>query len=358
MAFDPDQPNRSEGITKTAERELVALYERAAQDVNELAARAFRELADSPQRRASQFRETRAALLAQQIELALRRIDGRAAPIIEGAALTATERATREAEAQIREIGLNPADPTSGAGIPGVGFAGFQSSSIEAIASDTAARESARAEREISAATRSHGTRAVSLFRSLSQSIATQRLGATAEREVNRAIARGLISGDPRIADRAMRDLFRDPKSPEREGVRKLGNKLIDVGAATMSVRQYSLTVTRTRTREATVSARHDRFRSVGVQLAQVVGATSKNFCTAFIGLVYSLDGDVTIDGVQYPGAGSLPGGGPPFHPNCSKGPTPFVAQLMTPARRRLAERAATTFQRRQAAGILLEPLT
>jgi hypothetical protein len=86
----------------------------------------------------------------------------------------------------------------------------------------------------------------------------------------------------------------------------------------------YAEMVARTKTREASVDARHERLSELGLDLVAIVGRISKNFCTAFLGQVFSLSGNSD----KYPAYSSLPGGGPPFHPNCSKSTRPFVEEL------------------------------
>jgi hypothetical protein len=184
-----------------------------------------------------------------------------------------------------------------------------------------------------------------------------QEQGRGGETAVNTAIARGILSGDPRITDRAIREIFADPNSPEAESYRKLGNRQITVGKATMSVGQYAATVTRTRMREATVTARHERLAWLGVNLVQITGRNSANFCTAFLGLVCSLDGfSGEVNGVTVIPLASLPGGGPPFHPNCSKGTAAFVASVVSPARLSAGAEAFRVYEDRRASGDLLKP--
>lgn len=239
--------------------------------------------------------------------------------------------------------------------LPAIGFASVNQGDIRRIAEDTTARATGQATGSLRAAARAHGTNGLAVFRSLSDSFAN--VGGSAEPAVNRAIARGLISGDVRVAEGAIRDLFRDRNAPERESYRKLGNKIVTVGKAEMTVRAYAMTVVRTRTREATVSARHERLGASGISLVQITGNNSTNFCTAFIGLVCSLAGEQTIDGVTYPALSSLPNGGPPFHPNCSKGTAAYVPDLVSANRASLHARAARVFVSRRNTGRLLDPV-
>jgi hypothetical protein len=96
----------------------------------------------------------------------------------------------------------------------------------------------------------------------------------------------------------------------------------------------YAELVARTRTREAQVQARHERLGELGIDLVSIVGRISNSFCTAFLGQVFSLSGT----SAKYPAYASLPGGGPPFHPNCSKSTRPYVEALATQAQAEQAE--------------------
>jgi hypothetical protein len=89
-------------------------------------------------------------------------------------------------------------------------------------------------------------------------------------------------------------------------------------------VGHYADMVARTKTRQATVTARHGRLEELGLDLVSIVGRVSQYFCTAFLGQVFSLSGKSE----KYPAYSELPGGGPPFHPNCSKSTRPFVEEL------------------------------
>ncbi len=343
----------TDGVPQRVEAELVRLYDAGMDDINRMVGRALAELAEQPDRRASQFRLARAARLARSVEDLLIRTNARGAVTLTAATRAAVGRAITLAEAQMAEIGLDPADRLGVT--PGVSFARVNEGDVRKVAEDTAARATAEAGGKLRAASQLHGANATLVFRSLSDSIANR--AGEIEPSVNLAIARGLIAGDPAIADRAIRDLYRDPKRPEAESYRRLGNKIIQVGRAEMSVRQYTMTVVRTRTREATVAARHERLGLSGISLVQITGRNSTNFCTAFLGLVCSLSGEQTVEGVTYPALSSLPSGGPPFHPNCSKGTAAFVPELVSSGRTAQHARALREYTNRRDTGRLLEPV-
>jgi hypothetical protein len=59
-----------------------------------------------------------------------------------------------------------------------------------------------------------------------------------------------------------------------------------------------------------------------------IVGRITPWFCTAYVGKVFSLSGNDP----DFPPLDSVPGGGPPFHPNCSKSTAPFIRELASDA--------------------------
>ena len=344
-------PHTEEGGDALA-AQMIALYEAASNDINKLAGRALLELQADPNRRASIFREIRAAQMTVAIQQRLDRLNAQTRVLLDGPLSKGIVEAIRRGDEELEKIGL-PLDRS----IPGSGasFGLIDGEAVELIAQDTLNKATQTIAADLGNAARQHATNATELFRSLSaSSIVADR--ASGEASVNRAIARGLITGNPTIADRAIRELFA-ADSDEAKRVRKLGNKQIEVGKATMSVRHYARTVAITRTREATVEARHLRLQERGVNLVQITGKNSGNFCTAFIGLVCSLGPAPQIEGLRIVELATLPGGGPPFHPNCSKGSAPYIHELASPARQREALRAAGVYEKRAASGDLLKPV-
>lgn len=339
------------GVPDSVTAQMVAMYEAAADDINRMAGRAFAQLADTPDLASARFRLARAAELERQIVERLRRLNVAIPGVISEATRQSIESAIAFGERELADLGLDPKNAQPGVA-GSIGFALVDEDAVRVIAEDTAARAVESMQTSLVRGAADHGRRAGSIFRSLSESAAN--VGGSAEREVNRAIARGLITGDPIIADRAIRDLFREPGSASRESVRKLGNKIIEVGNASMTVRAYASTVVRTRTREATETARHGRLGLSGISLVQITGRVSKNFCTAFIGLVCSLNGEQTVDGVTYPALSSLPNGGAPFHPNCSKSTAAYVPELVSAGRVAMHEKASIEYRARVRTGRLL----
>lgn len=327
------QPRNGAPISTT--RALAAIYDDAAATISRDLGSAIADLGSDPASRGAQFRATRAAALLNQLELAAAKARRQAAPAITRAALASREHGLRDAEAQMRDIGYRPADGF------GVDFHRFDQGAAEVVAEDMAAR--------MNSAINAHAARAAVLFRTLSDGP----LAGPVEPGVNLAIARGLIVGDPRTADRALRDLLRDPDAPEAETYRQIGARQITVGKWSGPARVYVETVVRTRTREATEEARGRRLDQAGIDLVQITGRVSANFCTRFIGLVVSRGGRTP----GYPLLAELPGGGPPFHPNCSKSTAAFVPDLVSDVRLSVSRRARLAYDRDLAAGRLDQPL-
>ena len=249
----PNPPHKPEGNDHLI-RQMVALYDAAAQDINELAGRALLELENDPTRRASQFRQMRAIQMNLAIQQKLEQLNVQSSSLLKSPLETTVYEVVKQTDSELAKIGINRADAPTGAEI---GFALIAGEAVEVIAADTILKTQNDITSSMRSSMEQHAQNAATIFRLLSESSIS---GSSGERSVNTAIARGLIAGNPTIADRAIRELFAKD-SLEAQSVRKLGNKQIQVGKATMNVRQYAATVTRTRIREATVEGRHRRLQ-------------------------------------------------------------------------------------------------
>jgi hypothetical protein len=138
--------------------------------------------------------------------------------------------------------------------------------------------------------------------------------------DVNTLLAGGIIDGAPVETARALTKELRAIHGDRVRLIDKNGE------ARELKVGYYADMVARTKTREAVEAARHERLEELGLDLVAIVGKESDNFCTAFLDQVFSLSGRSE----KYPPLSSIPGGGPPFHPNCSKSTRPFVEELAT----------------------------
>jgi hypothetical protein len=172
------------------------------------------------------------------------------------------------------------------------------------------------------------------------RTIAEQGLG---REKLNRILAGGVIEGAPVETIRTLRDELSKIHGETVPIVDKNGDTI------NYAAKDYAEMVARTQTRQATTIARHERLESNGVDLVSIVGRVSTNFCTAFLGQVFSLSGKSD----KYPALSSLPGGAgpyppPPFHPHCSKSTRP-VRRL--PGQRQAAARRGDPGGREEAAG-------
>lgn len=340
-----DLPDVRQGVSQQVEREIAAIFEGAAERINRDLGKAVMQLAESPESNSASYRAARSAELIAQINTQLSIARDRGIENIRLTTGTAYTQGLRQAVTQMEVLGLK--EVRQAASVRPT-FSVIDQMAVRLIATDSAAR--------MVNGLADHAHRAERVFRSFSAGPLAER-----EIEVNRAIAQGLIAGDPRATDRAIREMFRDETltGEQAESYRRIGNKQITVGGWTGSVRAYAATVQRTRMREATVKARHTRLQDLGreigvpMDLVQITGRVSSNFCTRFIGLVVSLTG--ARDG--YPALASLPGGGPPFHPNCSKGTAAYVPQLVDKARSKAHDKALGAYERALAAGTLMDDL-
>jgi hypothetical protein len=174
---------------------------------------------------------------------------------------------------------------------------------------------------DLSKASSSMGERAKKVLRDTAQK-------GLDESKINTILAGGAILGQPVAAIRQLREELRAVHGGTVRIISRNGNPIeFDVG-------YYAELVARTKTRDASVQARHQRLDELGMDLVEIVGRISGNFCTAFLGQVFSLSGRST----KYPAYSSLPGGGPPFHPNCTKSTRPFVEALAEPSQLDAAE--------------------
>ena len=150
--------------------------------------------------------------------------------------------------------------------------------------------------------------------------------------EINDVIKGRLIEGR---RDEAIRQLRGDLERVNKGNIVQITTRT--GGTMHLDAGDYASTIVRTKTREAVVQARIERFTELDLDLVSITGRLSANFCSAFLNQVFSISGKSS----KYPALNSLPGGGPPFHPNCSKSVRPFVESLASAAQIKAAEPAA-----------------
>ncbi|HEY0007319.1 MAG TPA: hypothetical protein VGB55_01230 [Tepidisphaeraceae bacterium] len=142
--------------------------------------------------------------------------------------------------------------------------------------------------------------------------------------KLNTILAGGTIEGTPRETLRKL-----------KEEVRKaaIDGKIVTVNARTgvaMTFKPdyYAEMVFQTKLAETTNIATVQRLQARKVSHVKIIGSNSRNFCTAFVGRVFYIGEGA--DPLSFPHVRDLPGGGPPFHPCCTKRYTAFIAALAT----------------------------
>lgn len=296
----PDLHNS--GVTSAEAAELEKIYREAAQELRRIVLKPQGLKASS-----RQFRLTRAAELAARVRRITDRLNIDATDWVGTYTALAAERGRTRANYQHAAMGLRSEDSLLAAST--------------AVVDDRAVRILAQdAARDLFEATKSMRDVAERALRETAQ------VGVS-EADINRILAGGVILGTPRETSRELRQLFERVAGPIVQVRTRSG------GTMHFDADYYASMVARTKTREATVVARHQRLGELGIDLVRIVGRVSDNFCTAFLGQVFSLSGEHP----RYPAYTELPGGGPPFHPNCSKSSAPYVEALATPAEARRA---------------------
>jgi hypothetical protein len=269
---------------------------------------------------AQEFRRGRAAQQLQQIDKIVTQLKGSAARFVAVDLAAFYMTGLKSAITQARDAGIRPRSEVRGqksevrAASPSADlFAGSFSlidrRSIEVLSRDTY--------NDLSKSIDSMKRNAETVLRH------TQQLNLP-ERDINRILAGGIIEGKPAQAIRQLRD----------ELIRVNDGRMVEVNGRHYDAAKYAKTVVVTKTREAVETARSERLQELGIDLVMVIGRESDNFCSEFLGQVFSLSGKST----KYPALESMPGKGPPFHPNCSKSTRAFVEELATPAQLREAQ--------------------
>lgn len=255
-----------------------------------------------------EWRVARASSLLPQVDAVVMHLKGAASGWVGKAMPAAMKDGIAKANKQAVEAGVR----VQGSGIEG-SFGGIDHRTAIILARDAAG--------DLFKAADSMAARAKSVLRQTAQK-------GLSESKINEILAGGVIEGEPAATTRALREELRAVHGDTVTIISKNGNPI------EFKVGKYAELVAVTKTREATVTARHQRLEEQGMDLAAIVGRISTNFCTAFLGQVFSLSGKSS----KYPAYGSLPGGGPPFHPRCSKSTRPYVEELATAHQEKQAE--------------------
>lgn len=253
-----------------------------------------------------EFHRARAAQLVEQVE-ALRIDLGAKVSLWVGRNMPRAYRDGRvAAERQAKELGV-AVPPIKGS------FSVIHARPLQILARDAVA--------DLQTGADMAAKRAKSILRVTSQ----LKLG---EAQINRILAGGIVEGAPAKTVRQLRDELVKVHGETVPVVDKNGDVI------NFKPRHYAEMVVRSKTREANVTARHERLEEVGLDLVMIIGRRSTNPCSAFLDQVFSLSGKSD----KYPAFAQLPGGGPPFHPNCTKSTRPFVERLASPRQLEKAE--------------------
>jgi len=299
------------GVPREAGAEIVRLYRRAGREMKKMVMRP-----PGGTEKAIAFRRARAADLSRQIDAMLADLGKRTNRWIKANAREAYRTGIAAGIRQARAAGVTG----EGSAFRG-SFSVIDRRSVEVFAADIAA--------DLQQSREAMGKRAKSLLRktaSIKLATSGEEIALT-EVDIDRILAGGVIEGAPTKAIAELRGELA-AQAGETVSIIGKGGTVRD-----FEVGYYADLVVRTKTREATVKARHNRLGELGLDLVVIVGRTSENFCTAFLGQAFSLSGKSR----KYPAYGGLPGGGPPFHPNCSKSTRPFIDELADAGQRRNA---------------------
>lgn len=283
-------------------QEFIALYEAAAAHMRSA-------ILHPPGNKASSqaWRKAVAEDKLQQLERLIRQLKSKAATWTGRAMTEAMQIGVRDANAQARGWGLTIPTPAGPFGHVGTeSFAVIDKGAVEVLMRD--------AYGDLAKAADSMQATAGKLLRQTAQH-------GLAESDINRILAGGIIEGTPRDTIRALRqELVRVNDGQVVTITNKNGDEMHFDAA------HYARLVVVTKTREAVTEARHERLRELDIDLVSIIGRVSKNFCTAFLGRVFSIGGKRA--GSKYPPIESCPYGGPPFHPNCTKSTRAFIEEL------------------------------
>lgn len=293
------------GVPRNASAELEKLYSDAMHRLQRIVLNP-----EGMTESSREFRQARAAQISQQVDGLLLVLEASTTSWIREHLPPIAAEAIQRADRQAIAAGIRPTpdqQPLRGS------FSVVDRRTVELFARDIAA--------DTAKARSSMRDRANKILRQTAQ------IGLSSA-QLDRILAGGVIEGTPQRTIRTLREKLRALHGDQITIIDKNGDPI------NFKVGNYAQLVVRTKTREATVTARHQRLEELGLDLVMIIGRVSNNFCTAFLGQVFSLSGKHP----KYPAFSTLPGGGPPFHPNCSKSTRPWVEELVGASERRKAE--------------------
>ncbi|WP_313429826.1 phage minor capsid protein [Siminovitchia terrae] len=133
-------------------------------------------------------------------------------------------------------------------------------------------------------------------------------------------IAKGIITGDTRkVIQKRVAESF------QKDGL----TAFVTVDGKKLPLDFYSMTVTRTKMRDAAVTGSVERYKENDQDLVQIIeNSDTCPVCARYRGLVVSLTGETP----GYPVVGKNGIQLPPYHPNCRGSVRPFVLEFKTEA--------------------------
>lgn len=137
---------------------------------------------------------------------------------------------------------------------------------------------------------------------------------------IDTLVAAGRKDGRPRETLKAIHELVL-PQAEDGEHV-TLGSPDGEVGC--LPADTFASLLFQTRNIEMACADKTRQLARSNIDLVTVIGGRSPHFCTAFLGLVFSISGRDH----RYPALSLMLRGGCPFHPGCTKSLTAFVPEL------------------------------
>ncbi|OAK70088.1 phage minor capsid protein [Lederbergia galactosidilytica] len=150
--------------------------------------------------------------------------------------------------------------------------------------------------------------------------------------EVKADLAKGIITGDTRKAIQK-----RVAHSFQRDGL----TSFVTIDDRKLPLDFYSMTVTRTKMRDATVTGSVERYKENEQDLVQIIeNSDTCPVCARYSGLVVSLTGKTP----GYPVVGENDIQLPPYHPNCRGSVRPYVIEFKTESEIQEVKRRNTAY--------------
>jgi hypothetical protein len=304
---DPDNPNPA------LVNQLLTYYEDSA--------RRLRDTIIHPPGKSlatQEFNQARAAQLLAQVQREIDHLKIQATRWAGDALTQSLQKGIAVADYQAKVAGAASLSPQSSKLDTSV-FSVVDRRAVEVLAQDTV--------NDLHKAADSMGRTASTLLRKMAATKVTRA-------QVNAIVAgRHIIEGQTTQAARELKDLFTKVYGEQVTIIDKNGDP------RSFDVKYYAKMVAQNKAREATCMARHDRLSQRGIDTVVIIGRVSKNFCTCYLGKCFSISGEHS----KYPPLSSLPSGGPPFHPFCSKSTAAFIPDLASSAALRAAAPDART---------------